>query len=66
MAFAVHTADNYYTRNDQYPLSVDEVEAIGLDGTGVDHNERFPYAYANLTDEERAKLNAAWESNPDL
>ena len=37
-------------------LSFDEVEAIGLDGTGRDLNERFPYTWSNLTDDERRML----------
>ena len=39
-------------------LDFDTVEALGLDGTGRDGNERWPYTYGNLTDEERARLNA--------
>lgn len=37
-------------------LGFDEVEAIGLDGTGRDGDPRFPYTWANLTDDERRML----------
>jgi hypothetical protein len=37
-------------------LDIDEVEAIGLDGTGRDGDPRFPYTWAKLTDAERAAL----------
>lgn len=37
-------------------LDLDSVEALGLDGTGRDGNERFPYTIFNLTDDERRRL----------
>lgn len=37
-------------------LGFDEVEAIGLDGTGRDMDERFPYTWCKLTDAERMAL----------
>jgi hypothetical protein len=37
-------------------LTFDECEALGLDGTGCDLAERFPYTVAKLTPLERAKL----------
>lgn len=37
-------------------LGFDEVEAIGLDGTGRDMDERFPYTWRKLTDAERMAL----------
>lgn len=39
-------------------LSYDEAEALGLDGTGRDGDARFPYTYASLTTDERARLDA--------
>ncbi len=39
-------------------LPFDDVEAIGLDGTGRDGDERFPYTWAKLTADERARLHA--------
>jgi len=38
--------------------SFDEVEALGLDGTGRDLDPRFPYTLANLTHDETARLAA--------
>lgn len=37
-------------------LDADEVAAIGLDPTGRDGNERFPYTRRKLTDAERKAL----------
>jgi len=37
-------------------LSADQVDLIGLDSTGRDGNERFPYTIGNLTTEERQWL----------
>lgn len=36
------------------PLSADLVDDIGLDSSGCDGDERFPYRWSNLTEEERA------------
>lgn len=41
-------------------LSYDECEAIGLDGTGINGDERFPYTYGTLTADETAALKAHW------
>ncbi|MGV0985011.1 MAG: hypothetical protein ACOYB2_10680 [Limnohabitans sp.] len=43
-------------------LSYDEVEAIGLDGTGRDGDERFPYTFASLTPDDRRRLLGVWET----
>lgn len=45
-----------YLANPDGELSFDQVESIGLDGTGRDGGERFPYTWAKLTDAERAAL----------
>jgi hypothetical protein len=37
-------------------LNFDQVEQLGLDGTGRDGDERFPYTVGNLTDAERERL----------
>jgi hypothetical protein len=47
-----------YIDNPHKPLSFDSVEAIGLDGTGHDGDERFPYTWSNLTPDERERLEA--------
>jgi hypothetical protein len=39
-------------------LSFDDVEAIGLDGTGRSGDDRFPHTWATLTPDERARLHA--------
>lgn len=39
-------------------LSFDDVEVIGLDGTGRSGDPRFPYTWAKLTTDERARLHA--------
>lgn len=44
-------------------LTYDECEAIGLDGSGVDGNPRFPYTEEKLTQAEAAKLKAYREGN---
>jgi hypothetical protein len=36
--------------------TLDEVEALGLDGTGRDLDPRYPYTIANLTADETARL----------
>lgn len=46
-----------FTNNDD-ELGFDEVEAVGLDGTGFDGDPRFPYHWSNLTDAERAGVEA--------
>ncbi len=40
--------------NEELPL--DLVEQLGLDGSGIDGNERFPYQWSTLTDQERSLL----------
>ena len=49
--------------NEHEELDFDTVEALGLDGTGRDGNERFPYTYAKLTSDERARLDALRSDN---
>ena len=39
-------------------LPFEATEALGLDGTGRDGDERFPYTWSNLTDDERRRLRA--------
>jgi hypothetical protein len=46
----------HYLINVEEPLSLDLVEQIGLDGSGTDGNERFPYRWSNLTGQERNLL----------
>ena len=46
----------YYSTHPTEPLPFDAVDLLGLDGTGRDGNERFPYTWGNLTEAERAKL----------
>jgi hypothetical protein len=45
---------------DEDLLTYDECEAIGLDGTGINGDERFPYTYGSLTDAEWVVLEAYW------
>lgn len=47
---------DYYIYRAGLPLPYDVVEALGLDGSGHDGNERFPYTWSSLTDAERARL----------
>lgn len=51
-----HGSDPKFPAADDEELSYDEVEAIGLDGTGRDGDPRFPYRWSNLTDDERRML----------
>lgn len=44
---------DYYIDNPDEELPVDLVEEIGLDGTGRDGGERFPYTWGDLTADER-------------
>lgn len=37
-------------------LGAEEVDAIGLDSSGLSGDPRFPYTEANLTDEEQSAL----------
>lgn len=37
-------------------LTFDEAEAIGLDGTGMNMDPRFPHKYIALTDEEKVRF----------
>ncbi len=46
----------YYSQHPHEELSLDIVEALGLDGTGRDGDDRFPYTWDNLTDTERDQL----------
>ncbi len=46
----------FYIDNPDEPLLFDDVEDIGLDGTGRDGDPRFPYTWAKLTTAERAQL----------
>ena len=42
-------------------LSADQVDALGLDSSGTDGNERFPYTGGNLTADERQRLTELME-----
>lgn len=46
----------YYRELPYAVLPFDAVEAIGLDGTGRDADDRAPYTWNNLTGAEREKL----------
>lgn len=46
----------HHIKRPYMPLPYDMVEAIGLDGSGVDRAARFPYTWSNLTDCERDQL----------
>lgn len=39
-----------------FEMDFDTAEAIGLDGTGMDMDPRFPHTYFTLTDEEKVKF----------
>lgn len=54
----------YYINHPGEELSFDAVEAIGLDGTGRTADERFPYTWGNLTEDERAHLTAVAATVP--
>jgi hypothetical protein len=53
----------YNVEHPDEELSFDEVEAIGLDGTGRNGDDRFPYTWGNLTPDERERLHA-YHSDP--
>lgn len=46
----------YYSDRPTEALPYDAVDALGLDGTGRDGNNRFPYTWATLTEAERMRL----------
>jgi hypothetical protein len=48
----------FYRSNPAAELGFDDVESLGLDGTGRDADERFPYTWAKLTEQEQARLAA--------
>lgn len=59
---AINTIDvnlGYYIDRPTEVLPYDAVEAIGLDGSGVNADGRFPYNWACLTEDERTRLIAA-------
>lgn len=41
-------------------LPYEAIEAIGLDDSGGDYPDRFPYTWGNLFDEERRRLRQAF------
>jgi hypothetical protein len=55
------TALEMYILSPDAPLSADLVDDLGLDSTGRDGDDRFPYTWANLTDAERRQL---WQAYP--
>jgi hypothetical protein len=48
-----------YTENPDLELPLDAVEALGLDGTGRDGDDRFPYTWRKLTEVEQGRLRSA-------
>jgi hypothetical protein len=47
---------HHYQSNPNAELDCDDVDRLGLDGTGRDGAERFPYTWAKLTDQEQTRL----------
>ncbi|WP_306211061.1 hypothetical protein [Actinoplanes sp. RD1] len=45
-----------FIRHPDDELSFNTVEALGLDGTGLGGDPRFPYTWAKLTSDERRRL----------
>ncbi len=55
----------HYMAHPLEELPGEVVEAIDLDLTGRDGNERFPYTYANLTPAERTHARQLFPPNLD-
>ncbi|WP_199515736.1 hypothetical protein [Nucisporomicrobium flavum] len=53
-----HVDINIYIARPHDNLPAELVDAIGLDSSGCDGAERFPYTWANLSDAERAQVRA--------
>lgn len=53
----------YYMERPAEELPFDVSDALGLDATGRDGDDRFPYTWANLTPDEQDKTRALFPSD---